>query len=218
MSWRPASGPAPTAASFRATSSSALPRAGTAPRSYAWIFRRRSPPIRSCRSSRSRPKAARSVSAGRAMKASPSKSPSPLTLRDLLGRRAALVLLPAVFAASFALSQVGADQRRSDCQDMGAALQKMKDDDTANPGMLFVQLGQQIWAKPAGAANKACADCHSVADMKGVAARYPAMPKDGDKPIDLESRVRLCRTLNQQAEPVAPESRELLSLAAFVAN
>ena len=152
------------------------------------------------------------------MKASPSKSPSPLTLRDLLGRHAALVLLPAVFAASFALAQAGADKRRSGYQDMGAALQKMQDDDTANPGMLFVQLGQQLWAKPAGANNKACADCHSVADMKGVAARYPAMSKAGDKPIDLEGRVRLCRTANQQAEPLAPESRELLSLAAFVAS
>ena len=150
------------------------------------------------------------------MKASPSKSPSPLTLRDLLRRRAALVLLPAIFAASFAMAQVGmeksgADKRRSGYQDMGAALQKMQDDDTANPGMLFVQLGQQLWAKPAGAANK-------VADMKGVAVRYPAMPKDGDKPIDLEGRIRLCRTANQQAEPLAPESRELLSLMAFVAN
>ena len=54
--------------------------------------------------------------------------------------------------------------------------------------------------------------------MKGVAARYPAMSKDGDKPIDLEGRIRLCRTDNQQAEPFAPESRELLSLLAFVAN
>ena len=54
--------------------------------------------------------------------------------------------------------------------------------------------------------------------MKGVAARYPAMPKDGDKPIDLEGRIRLCRTANQQAEPLAPESRDLLSLTAFVAN
>jgi len=128
------------------------------------------------------------------------------------------VLLPAVFAASFAMAQAGADKRRSGYQDMGAALQKMQDDDTANPGMLFVQLGQQLWAKPAGAANKACADCHSVGDMKGVAARYPAMSKDGDKPIDLEGRIRLCRTANQQAEPLASESRELLSLAAFVAN
>jgi len=54
--------------------------------------------------------------------------------------------------------------------------------------------------------------------MKGVAARYPAIPKGGDGPIDLEGRIRLCRTAEQQAEPLAPESRELLSLAAFVAR
>ena len=144
-------------------------------------------------------------------------------LRELIGRRAALVLLPAIFVASFALAQAGADRagadkRRSGYQDMGGALQKMQDDDTANPGMLFVQLGQQLWAKPAGAANKSCADCHAVAAMKGVAVRYPALAKDGDKPIDLEGRIRLCRTANQQAEPLAPEGRELLSLTAFVAN
>ena len=127
--------------------------------------------------------------------------------------------LPAVFTASFALAQVGADKRRSGYQDMGPALQKMQDDDTANPGMLFVQLGEQLWGKPAGAANKACADCHTVAAMKGVATRYPAMIKDaGDRPIDLEGRIRLCRTANQQAEPWAPESRDLLSVAAFVAR
>jgi len=135
-----------------------------------------------------------------------------------MGRRLALVLLPVVFLTSFAAAQVGADKRRSGYQDMGAALQKMQDDDTANPGMLFVQLGEQLWARPAGAANKACADCHTVASMKGVAARYPAIPKGGDRPIDLEGRIRLCRTVEQQAEPLAPESRELLSLAAFVAR
>jgi sulfur-oxidizing protein SoxA len=152
------------------------------------------------------------------MKASPPKSPSPLTLPDLLGRRAVLALLPVVFAASFALAQAGADKRRSGYQDMGAALQKMQDDDTANPGMLFVQLGRQLWAKPVGAANKSCADCHALADMKGVAVRYPAMPKDGDKPIDLEGRIRFCRTARQQAEPLAPESQDLLALMAVVAN
>jgi L-cysteine S-thiosulfotransferase len=133
-------------------------------------------------------------------------------------RRLALALLPLVFATSFALAQVGADKRRSGYQDMGAALQKMQDDDTANPAMLFVQLGEQLWATPVGAANKACADCHTVADMKGVAARYPAMPKDGDRPIDIEDRIQLCRTGHQQAEPLAPASRDLLSLSAFVAR
>lgn len=132
------------------------------------------------------------------------------------GRAGAAGLLLAVFTASFALAQAGGE-RRSGYQDMGPALQKMQDDDTANPAMLFVQLGQQLWSTPAGAANKACADCHAVADMKGVAARYPAMDKMGDRPVDLEGRIQLCRTVRQQAEPLAPESRELLSLAAFVA-
>ena len=136
----------------------------------------------------------------------------------MIGRRAALALLPAVFAASFVMAQAGADKRRSGYQDMGAALQKMQDDDSANPGMLFVQLGEQLWAKPAGAANKSCADCHAAAAMKGVAVRYPAMPRNADQPVDLEGRIRLCRTEHQQAEPLAPESRELLSLAAFVAR
>ena len=79
---------------------------------------------------------------------------------------------------------------------MGPALQKMQDDDTANPGMLFVQLGEQPGPKPAGAANKSCADCHgaAAASMKGVAARYPAIPQGADRPVDLEGRINLCRT------------------------
>jgi sulfur-oxidizing protein SoxA len=160
------------------------------------------------------------------MKVSWSKSPPPLPWGSSPGRWKAFAWLPVVFAASFAMAQVsadraGVDKRRSGYQDMGPSLQKMQDDDTANPGMLFVQLGEQLWAKPVGAANKSCADCHTVAAMKGVAARYPAMvrdAKDGDRPIDLEGRIRLCRTANQQAGPLAPESRELLSLAAFVAR
>jgi len=95
--------------------------------------------------------------------------------------------LALVFAASYAAAQAGADKRRSGYQDMGEALQKMQDDDTANPGMLFVQLGGQLWAKPAGAENKSCADCHGVAadSMKGVATRYPAIPQGADRPVDL---------------------------------
>ena len=132
--------------------------------------------------------------------------------------------LAIVFIASWALAQGIADKgvtdkRRSGTQDMGEALQKMQDDDTANPGMLFVQLGGQLWGKAAGAAGKSCADCHGgAASMKGVAARYPAIPKDADAPVDLEGRINLCRTANQQAAGFPPESRELLALAAYVAH
>ncbi len=127
--------------------------------------------------------------------------------------------LASVFAASLAVAQTG-DPRRSGYQDMGSALQKMQDDDSANPGMLFVQAGAALWGKPAGAANKACADCHgdAAASMKGVAVRYPAIPPGADKPVDLEGRINLCRTANQKAEPLAAESRELLALTVYVAR
>jgi sulfur-oxidizing protein SoxA len=126
--------------------------------------------------------------------------------------------LAGVFCASLALAQAG-DPRRSGYQEMGPALQKMQDDDTANPAMLFVQAGATAWAEKAGAAGKSCADCHGDAavSMKGVAARYPAIAPSIDKPVDLEGRINLCRTIHQQAPALEPEGNDLLALGAFVA-
>ena len=134
--------------------------------------------------------------------------------------RLLVIGLALVFAASYAAAQVGADKRRSGYQDMGEALQKMQDDDTANPGMLFVQLGGQLWNKAAGAADKSCADCHGDAavSMKGVAARYPAIPAGSGRPVDLEGRVNLCRTEHQKADRLPPENRDLLALTVYVAH
>ena len=101
---------------------------------------------------------------------------------------------------------------------MGEALQKMQDDDSANPGMLFVQQGGKLWSRKEGAADKSCADCHSVAAMKGVAVRYPAIPPDRDRPVDLEGRINLCRLENQKTDRLPPEDDDLLALTAFVAN
>jgi sulfur-oxidizing protein SoxA len=129
--------------------------------------------------------------------------------------------LSSVFVASWAAAQSGGgDTRRTGYQDMSAPLQQMEDDDTANPGMLFVQAGEALWNTPAGTANKACADCHGTVDknMKGVAARYPAFAKDADRPVDLEGRINLCRTGQQQAEVLKPESQDLLALSAYVTH
>ena len=138
--------------------------------------------------------------------------------------------LALVFAASFAAAQSGGergggDKRRTGYQDMSPALQQMADDDTSNPGMLFVQAGETLWKQPAGKANKACADCHGAIDasMKGVAARYPAIPlsisgSGADTPVDLEGRINLCRTGQQQAEALKPESEDLLALDAYVTH
>ncbi|MFN4016170.1 MAG: sulfur oxidation c-type cytochrome SoxA [Reyranella sp.] len=137
----------------------------------------------------------------------------------MTGRLLALGLA-LVFVASYAAAQVGADKRRSGYLDMGEALQRMQDDDTANPGMLYVQLGGQLWNRAVGAADKSCADCHGAASasMKGVATRYPAIPQGGARPVDLEGRINLCRTEHQNAEPLPPEKRDLLALAVYVAH
>ncbi len=126
--------------------------------------------------------------------------------------------LAGVFCASLALAQAG-DPRRSGYQEMGPALQKMQDDDTANPAMLFVQAGATAWAEKAGAADKSCADCHGDAavSMRGVAARYPAVVPAPDRAVDLDGRINLCRTIHQQAPALEPEGNDLLALGAFVA-
>jgi sulfur-oxidizing protein SoxA len=52
--------------------------------------------------------------------------------------------------------------------------------------------------------------------MKGVAARYPAYSSEHGRPIDLQGRINHCRQTKQNATPFPLESRELLSLTAFV--
>ena len=67
-------------------------------------------------------------------------------------------------------------ERRSGYDFMSRETRAMQDDDTANPGMLWVLEGEALWNRKAGAAGRACADCHgdARASMKGVAARHPA--------------------------------------------
>jgi sulfur-oxidizing protein SoxA len=124
----------------------------------------------------------------------------------------------AVFLVTWAVAQT-ADPRRSGYQEMGASLRAMQDDDSANPGMLWVNEGRALWAKREGTANKACADCHAgEAAMAGVAARYPVFDAAAGKPIDLGQRVNRCRVVQQKAEPLAAESRGLVAVTAFIAR
>jgi L-cysteine S-thiosulfotransferase len=125
-----------------------------------------------------------------------------------------------IAAASLQAGEIPPDQRRSGYSFMTADTKAMQDDDTANPGMLWVMEGQGLWAQRDGDSAKACADCHGDAhdSMKGVAARYPAYDRTLGLPVDLEQRINLCRVRHQQASPFAYESRELLALSAFVAE
>ena len=109
-------------------------------------------------------------------------------------------------------------ERKSGYQFLARETRAMQDDDTANPGMLWVLDGEALWNRKVGKANKSCADCHNDAStsMKEVAARYPAFNEAANRPIDLEQRINICRTDQQNATPLLFESNEMLALAGFV--
>jgi len=124
-----------------------------------------------------------------------------------------------IVATAFA-AEIPRAERRSGYDFMGRETRAMQDDDTANPGMLWVLEGEALWNRKLGAAGRACADCHgdARANMKGVAARHPSFDAVRARPLGLEERINVCRTDRQQAPPLAYESRELLALTAYVAR
>ncbi|HEY6992413.1 MAG TPA: sulfur oxidation c-type cytochrome SoxA [Xanthobacteraceae bacterium] len=131
---------------------------------------------------------------------------------------AAALALAALTGASAVAAEIPFADRKSDYELMGRETRAMQDDDTTNPGMLWVLDGEALWMRKDGAAGKSCADCHgdARASMKGVAARYPAFDAARGRPIDLEQRINICRTEKQRATPLPFESKELLALAAYV--
>jgi len=139
-----------------------------------------------------------------------------LSSRSRLGA----VVMALAWAASAFAAEIPRAERRSGYDFMSRETRAMQDDDTANPGLLWVLEGQTLWSRNAGAAGRSCADCHGDAatSMNGVAARHPAFDAAMGRPVNLEQRINRCRTDRQQAPPLAWESRELLALTAYVAR
>jgi sulfur-oxidizing protein SoxA len=117
----------------------------------------------------------------------------------------ALALLLAVSAHAAEL--------RSGYDDASPATRAMQDDDDANPGMLWVLQGEQLWREGA----KSCASCHgAVETQRGVAARYPAFDKARGEVLTLSDRVQLCRTEHQGLPGFAAEGDDMLALLATI--
>ncbi|MDP2007415.1 MAG: sulfur oxidation c-type cytochrome SoxA [Rubrivivax sp.] len=113
-------------------------------------------------------------------------------------------------AASLLVAAAPADPRRSSFDDMSASTQALQRDDTQNPAMLWVADGEQRFAAD-------CLRCHSVASMRGVAARHPAWDATSSRPVTLAGRINLCRTRHLKAPALAAESDSLLALEAYLA-
>lgn len=133
-----------------------------------------------------------------------------------LAQTLALLLL----ATASLADEIPPAERRSDTELLSPATRAMQEDDTANPGMLSVLDGQDLWSRAPASGAPACSGCHgdARASMTGVAARYPAWSETGGGPVDLAGQVELCRTRRQGAAALAPESPDLLALTGFVAH
>ena len=133
------------------------------------------------------------------------------------------VAWPVIGAAALVLAASGSqgadDARRSGFDFMSPATQGLQRDDTANPGMLAVRDGEDLWSRRRGAADKSCADCHGDArnSMRGVAARYPAWDPPTQQAFDLGGRIRQCQERRQLATQFPHESEGLLGLEAYLA-
>ena len=96
--------------------------------------------------------------------------------------------------------------------------QEMQFDEVANPGMPWYDIGEELWSKREGEANKSCKDCHGDAakSMKNVGATYPVYYAPWKKLINVENRINLCRERFMKAPPWKYDSDDMLGMTIYV--
>lgn len=91
-------------------------------------------------------------------------------------------------------------------------------DSFANPGMLYVERGEELWNTVDGTMGKSCASCHNDAaeSMKGVGASYPKWDADAKKPVNVELQIDKCRVENMGAEAYKFDAEQQLALTTYI--
>jgi sulfur-oxidizing protein SoxA len=114
--------------------------------------------------------------------------------------------------------QYSVEGRRSGYTYLLPENQRLQDDEFANPGLLWVEQGRELWRHADGASGASCATCHgeAVESMRGVRTRYPHFDPQRGKLINLEQQINRCREAHMQAPAYPYESAALLALTTFV--
>jgi L-cysteine S-thiosulfotransferase len=122
--------------------------------------------------------------------------------------------------AAQTLSRYIVDGRRSGYTYLSEANQRLQDDDFANPGLLWVEGGRELWQHPDSKTGMACTSCHGDAaeSMRDVRPRYPRFDSKTGKLINLEQQINRCRVERLQAPAYPYESEALLALTTFVST
>ncbi len=134
--------------------------------------------------------------------------------------RALFLLLTLLLTISGFASAQAPNPLKAGSEFQPAEMRKLQADDFANPAMLWVSQGEQLWRAPRGGDGKSCADCHGESGqaMKGVAARYPRFQSQAGRVLNLEGQINFCVAERQKTPALASESDDLLALTAYVAQ
>ena len=99
-----------------------------------------------------------------------------------------------------------------------AETRELEADSFQNPGMLYVERGEEIWNEVDGTMGKSCASCHNDAaeTMQGIAANYPKWDVDAKRPINIELQIDKCRVENMGAEAYKFDADEQKALTTFI--
>jgi len=128
------------------------------------------------------------------------------------------IVLIALLIVMFGPSALPAGQAVSGYDYLQPEMQAMQDDDFSNPGMLMVEQGRELFAKP-GKSGKSCADCHgadgSGLDVKRI-ARYPVYSEELKQPLTLHGQIQRCWTERLGNPPITYRDQELLALESHV--
>jgi len=110
-------------------------------------------------------------------------------------------------------------ERRSGYTYLSEENQQLQDDDFANPGLLWVERGRELWQQIDGTAGTSCTRCHGDAatSMRGVRPRYPRFDPQSGKLMNLEQQINRCRAEHMHTSSYPYESEALLALTTFVA-
>ena len=125
------------------------------------------------------------------------KTPSKLILAGCLALTACFA--GKAFAADKKWGQYQVEDRRSGYTFAATETRAMQDDNFQNPGMLWAEIGEELWEKTEGEAGKACASCHNGPEtMKGVAVSYPKYVAEKKNLENLEQRINRCHSSTTQ--------------------
>ncbi len=101
----------------------------------------------------------------------------------------------------------------------GKETRAMQADDFDNPGMIFVEKGEDAWNTVEGTEGKSCASCHGASDtMAGVRPVYPKYNEAAGEVRTLEMQVNDCRVNQMGAEKLKYTGGNMANMTALLAS